>query len=123
MQNIDKIDLKLNAGTKQKLLDFVTMIQSFQVINEIKMHSFLQIMFLKIRTRSELKKDATRKEGMAGSEYRGVTKRNQGLYRRSKEIDGARGALSEFMEDVALATDLDKDTSDEDRVALMTIKD
>jgi DNA helicase-2/ATP-dependent DNA helicase PcrA len=25
------------------------------------------------------------------------------------------------MEDVALATDLDKDTSDEDRVALMTI--
>jgi DNA helicase-2/ATP-dependent DNA helicase PcrA len=58
---------------------------------------------------------------MAGSEYRGVTKRNQGLYRRSKEIDGARGALSEFMEDVALATDLDKDTSDEDRVALMTI--
>jgi DNA helicase-2/ATP-dependent DNA helicase PcrA len=28
---------------------------------------------------------------------------------------------SEFMEDVALATDLDKDTSDEDRVALMTI--
>jgi DNA helicase-2/ATP-dependent DNA helicase PcrA len=29
--------------------------------------------------------------------------------------------LAEFMEDVALATDLDKDTSDEDRVALMTI--
>jgi DNA helicase-2/ATP-dependent DNA helicase PcrA len=24
----------MNAGTKQKLLDFVTMIQSFQVINE-----------------------------------------------------------------------------------------
>jgi DNA helicase-2/ATP-dependent DNA helicase PcrA len=32
----------------------------------------------------------------------------------------ARGALSEFMEDVALATDLDKDTSDEDR-RVMTI--
>jgi DNA helicase-2/ATP-dependent DNA helicase PcrA len=38
-----------------------------------------------------------------------------------REIDGARGALSEFMEDVALATDLDKDTGDDDRVALMTI--
>lgn len=34
MQNVDKIDLKLNSGTKQKLADFVTMIQSFQVINE-----------------------------------------------------------------------------------------
>jgi DNA helicase-2/ATP-dependent DNA helicase PcrA len=33
MQNIDKIDLKLN-GNEAKLLDFVTMIQSFQVINE-----------------------------------------------------------------------------------------
>jgi DNA helicase-2/ATP-dependent DNA helicase PcrA len=30
-------------------------------------------------------------------------------------------ALSEFMEDVALATDLDNDIRDEDRVALMTI--
>jgi DNA helicase-2/ATP-dependent DNA helicase PcrA len=34
MQNIDKIDLKLNSGTKQKLQDFVTMIQSFQVIDQ-----------------------------------------------------------------------------------------
>jgi hypothetical protein len=31
---------------------------------KIKMHSFLQIMFLKIRTRSRTKKDAT-PEGMA----------------------------------------------------------
>lgn len=34
MVNIDKIDLKLNAGTKNKLKDFVTMIQSFQVIDQ-----------------------------------------------------------------------------------------
>ena len=34
MENIDKIDLKLNSGTKQKIEDFVTMIKSFQVINE-----------------------------------------------------------------------------------------
>jgi DNA helicase-2/ATP-dependent DNA helicase PcrA len=38
-------------------------------------------------------------------------------FTEGKKKDGARGALSEFMEDVALATDLDKDTSDEDRVA------
>ena len=37
------------------------------------------------------------------------------------EVDGARGSLAEFLEDVALATDLDKDTGDDDRVALMTI--
>jgi DNA helicase-2/ATP-dependent DNA helicase PcrA len=56
MQNIDKIDLKLNAGTKQKLLDFVTMIQSFQVINENQDAFFLTDHVSKIRTVQELKK-------------------------------------------------------------------
>jgi DNA helicase-2/ATP-dependent DNA helicase PcrA len=38
-----------------------------------------------------------------------------------KELADAKGDLTEFLEDVALATDLDKDTGDDDRVALMTI--
>jgi len=38
-----------------------------------------------------------------------------------KEIDQATGSLAEFMEDVALATSLDKETNDEDKVALMTV--
>jgi DNA helicase-2/ATP-dependent DNA helicase PcrA len=63
MQNIDKIDLKLNAGTKQKLLDFVTMIQSFQVINENQDAFFLTDHVSKNQD-SFKKKDAT-PEGMA----------------------------------------------------------
>jgi DNA helicase-2/ATP-dependent DNA helicase PcrA len=122
MQNIDKIDLKLNSGTKQKLLDFVTMIQSFQVINENQDAFFItDHVSKKTGLVQELKKDAT-PEGMAKVQnieelLNGIKDFTEG----QKEIDGARGALSEFMEDVALATDLDKDTSDEDRVALMTI--
>jgi DNA helicase II / ATP-dependent DNA helicase PcrA len=122
MQNIERIDLKLNSGTKQKLLDFVTMIQSFQVINE-NQDAFYVVEHVAKKTGliQELKKDAT-PEGMARVEnieqlLNGVKDFIEG----QKEVDGARGALSEFMEDVALATDLDKDTSDEDRVALMTI--
>jgi DNA helicase-2/ATP-dependent DNA helicase PcrA len=38
-----------------------------------------------------------------------------------KELADAKGDITEFLEDVALATDLDKDTGDDDRVALMTI--
>ena len=38
-----------------------------------------------------------------------------------KEIADATGSLTEFLEDVALATDMDKDIEDDDRVALMTI--
>lgn len=122
MQNIDKIDLKLNQGTKNKLNDFVTMIQSFQVINE-NQDAFYVTDHVAKKTGlvQELKKDAT-PEGMAKVQnieelLNGIKDFTEG----QKEIDGARGALSEFMEDVALATDLDKDTSDEDRVALMTI--
>ena len=122
MQNIDRIDLKLNAGTKQKLKDFVLMIQSFQVINENQDAFFVtEHVAKKSGLVQELKKDAT-PEGMAKIQnieelLNGIKDFTEG----QKEIDGARGALSEFMEDVALATDLDKDTSDEDRVALMTI--
>ena len=34
IENIDKIDLKINSGTKAKLHNFVTMIKSFQIMNE-----------------------------------------------------------------------------------------
>ena len=122
MQNIDKIDLKLNSGTKQKLEDFVNMIKSFQIINENQDAFYLtDHVTKKTGLVQELKKDGT-PEGIAKIEnieelLNGIKDFTEG----QKEIDGARGSLAEFMEDVALATDLDKDTSDEDRVALMTI--
>jgi DNA helicase-2/ATP-dependent DNA helicase PcrA len=122
MQNIDKIDLKLNSGTKQKLTDFVTMIQSFQVINENQDAFYLaDHVSKKTGLVQELKKDGT-PEGIAKIEnieelLNGIKDFTEGQV----QVDGARGALSEFMEDVALATDLDKDTGDDDRVALMTI--
>jgi DNA helicase-2/ATP-dependent DNA helicase PcrA len=122
MQNIDKIDLKLNSGTKNKLADFVQMIQSFQVINETQDAFYLaDNVAKKTGLLHELKKDGT-PEGIARIEnieelINGIKDFVDGQI----EIDGARGALSEFLEDIALATDLDKDTGDDDRVALMTI--
>ena len=122
MENIDKIDLKLNSGTKRKLEDFVMMIKSFQVINENQDAFFLaDHVSKKTGLVQELKKDGT-PEGIARIEnieelLNGIKDFIEG----QKEVDGARGALSEFLEDVALATDLDKDTGDDDRVALMTI--
>jgi DNA helicase-2/ATP-dependent DNA helicase PcrA len=122
MEHIDKIDLKLNSGTKTKLKDFVTMIKSFQVINENQDAFYLtELVAKKTGLVQELKKDGT-PEGITRIEnieelLNGIKDFTEG----QKEIDGARGALSEFLEDVALATDLDKDTGDDDRVALMTI--
>lgn len=122
MEHIDKIDLKLNSGTKAKLQDFVTMIKSFQVINQNQDAWFLtDHVTKKTGLVQELKKDGT-PEGIARIENIEVLMGGiKDFIEGQKEIDGARGALSEFMEDVALATDLDKDTGDDDRVALMTI--
>ena len=122
MEHIDKIDLKLNSGTKAKLQDFVTMIKSFQVINENQDAFYLtDHVTKKTGLVQELKKDGT-PEGIARIENIEVLMGGiKDFIEGQKEIDGARGALSEFLEDVALATDLDKDTGDDDRVALMTI--
>ena len=122
MEHIDKIDLKLTAGTKGKLNDFVTMIKNFQVINETQDAYYLtDYVAKKTGLIQELKKDGT-PEGITKLEnieelLNGIKDFIEG----QKEVDGARGALSEFMEDVALATDLDNDKGDDDRVALMTI--
>lgn len=122
MEHLDKIDLKLNSGTKAKLADFVTMIKSFQIINENQDAFYLaDHVTKKTGLVQELKKDGT-PEGIARIEnieelLNGIKDFTEG----QKEVDGARGALAEFLEDVALATDLDKDTGDDDRVALMTI--
>tara|TARA_R110000765_G_scaffold2438_2_gene7416 strand:- start:1603 stop:3930 length:2328 start_codon:yes stop_codon:yes gene_type:complete len=122
MENIDKIDLKINSGTKRKLQDFVTMIKSFQVMNETTDAFVLsEHVAKKTGILLEFKKDGT-PEGIGKMEnieelLNGIKDFVEG----QKEIDGATGNIGEFLEDVALATDLDNDTGDDDRVALMTI--
>ncbi|RYZ63418.1 MAG: ATP-dependent DNA helicase, partial [Proteobacteria bacterium] len=122
MENLDKTDVRLNSGTRHKLLDFVVMIKSFQVLNETQDAFYLaDHVAKKTGLVQEFKKDAT-PEGM--DRVRNIEEFLNGVKdftEGQKEVDGARGALTEFLEDVALATDLDKDTGDDDRVALMTI--
>ena len=38
-----------------------------------------------------------------------------------EDVADSKGSLTEYLEDVSLATDMDKDIGDDDRVALMTI--
>ena len=122
MENISKIDLKINSGTKRKLEDFVRMIKSFQIMNQTSdAFTLAEQVSKKTGLLLEFKKDGT-PEGIARMEnieelLNGIKDFVEG----QKEVADATGGLSEFLEDVALATDLDKDTGDDDRVALMTI--
>ncbi|WP_149303021.1 ATP-dependent helicase [Pareuzebyella sediminis] len=122
IENLDKIDLKINSGTKRKLEDFANMIKSFQIMNEgSDAFTLAEHVSKKTGILLEFKKDGT-PEGIARMEnieelLNGIKDFVEG----QKELADATGNLQEFLEDVALATDLDKDTGDEDRVALMTI--
>ncbi len=122
MKNIEKIDLKINSGTKNKLQDFVTMIESFQVLNEgYDAFQISEHVSKKTGLLQELKKDGT-PEGIARIEnIEELLNGMRDFVEEQKEIADATGSLSEFMEDVALATDLDNDKGDGDRVALMTV--
>ncbi len=122
MKNIEKIDLKINSGTKNKLQDFVTMIESFQVLNGgYDAFQITEHVSKKTGLLQELKKDGT-PEGIARIEnIEELLNGMRDFVEEQKEIADTTGSLSEFMEDVALATDLDNDKGDSDRVALMTV--
>ena len=122
MEHLDKVDLKINAGTRTKLEDFVNMIKSFQVINqEADAFVLAEHVAKKSGLLLEYKKDGT-PEGVARIEnleelLNGIKDFVEG----QREIADAKGDLTEFLEDVALATDFDTDTQEGDRVSLMTI--
>jgi DNA helicase-2/ATP-dependent DNA helicase PcrA len=122
MENLENTNLKINSGTRVKLEDFVAMIHSFRIMNEkADAFSLAEHVSKKTGILQEFKKDGT-PEGIARMEnieelLNGIKDFVEG----QRELADARGDLAEFLEDVALATDQDKDTGDDDRVALMTI--
>jgi len=119
---LDKIPVNINAGTKRKLGDFVAMIKSFQILNESQ-DAFVVAAHVakKAGLLQEFKKDGT-PEGIARMEnIEELLNGIQDFVEGQKEIADAEGSLTEFLEDVALATDLDQETDDTNRVSLMTI--
>ncbi|MEZ7496402.1 3'-5' exonuclease [Leeuwenhoekiella aequorea] len=122
MENIQHIEIQINNSTKNKLYNFVNMIKSFQITAE-NADAFVTAEEVARKTGllQELKKDGT-PEGIARIEnieelLNGIRDFVEG----QKEVADATGSLAEFLEDVALATDLDKEVDDVDRVSMMTI--
>ncbi|BAO56780.1 ATP-dependent helicase [Nonlabens marinus] len=122
IENIDRVDININGATKTKLRNFVTMIKSFQALEETQnVFELTEYVIKKSALLTELKKDGTQ-EGISRIEnIEELLNGMRDFVEGQKEVADARGSLSEFLEDVALATDLDNDTGDTDRVSLMTI--
>ena len=106
MENLDKIDLKINSGTKGKLQDFVTTIKSFQIMNEgADAFTLAEHVAKKTGILLEFKKDGT-PEGIARMEnieelLNGIKDFVEG----QKELADAKGDIGEFLEDVGRPDD------------------
>ena len=112
----------IGGSIRNKLIQFSTMIRSFKLINNAH-NAFETAEHVAHKTGliQEFKKDGT-PEGVARLEnLEELLNGMQDFVEGQKEIDEATGSLQEFLEDVALATDLDKALDNDDRVALMTI--
>ncbi len=123
LQNVRNLDLSLNSGTLKKLEGFVNFILSLQIANQ-KSNAFeiADLITKKSGMVLELKKDGT-PEGV--SKVENIEELLNGIrdfVEGQRELADTSGSLSEFMEDVALATDFDiEKEGNEDFVYLMTI--
>lgn len=123
MYNINRIEgLNIGAGIKQRLTEFVVMIRNFQEFSkQANAFDIAEQVARKTGLLQEFKKDGT-PEGIAKMEnieemLNGIKDFVEG----QQDVADSTSSLSEYLEDVSLATDMDKEIEDDDRVALMTI--
>ncbi|WP_028889559.1 ATP-dependent helicase [Tenacibaculum ovolyticum] len=119
--NLDKVDLKINTGTKNKLANFTRMIQRLQ-IDAQKMNAFeiADLVVKQTQLVKDLQKDGT-PEGV--NKVENIQELLNGIkdFITDKIEAGDDASLPIFLEDVALATDFDSESDDTPMVSLMTI--
>ena len=119
---IDKIDLKINSGTKNKLQNFMNMMQSLQIESQTKnAFEIAETVVKKTLLIKDLEKDGTPE---SVSKVENVQELLNGIkdFITDKIEEGEDTSLTTFLEDVALATDFDsKKNDDKPSVSLMTI--
>ncbi len=114
--------LGLNNGVIAKLADFWSMIKAFQVM--LKTENAYTVA-MEVAQRSGLikfLKDDQTPEGISRVEnVQELMNSMQGFIDEQKQIEDGDPSLSSFLENIALSTDQDKKSENEDQVSLMTI--
>ena len=123
LENINNYEINVNKGTKEKLFDFFSMIKSFQISNEnLNALEILNEVLKRVGIVNLLKNEGTPEAISRIENIEELINAVQDFIDGQKEIVDSSGSLSEFLEDVALITDLDKEVDDtKPKVSLMTI--
>ena len=116
------LPLQINASAKTKLVNFATLIKSFQVANGNQdAFETADMVAKKTGLVQELKKEGTPEAINRVENIEELLNGIRDFVEGQREIVDAKGSLVEFLEDVALATDFDNETADENSVSLMTV--
>ncbi len=122
LKNLDKIDLKINAGTKTKLQNFLNMILRLQIEGQTKdAFEIADTVIKETRLIKDIEKDGTPE---AVSRVENVQELLNGVkdFITDRTEEGEDASLTSYLEEVALYTDLDDDKKDDTpRVSLMSI--
>ncbi len=122
VDNINKVDLNLNQGTRRKIENFALKIKSFQALSKEKdAFEITDHVIKNTKLLLEYKKDVT-PEGLSKVEnIQEMMNAIQDFIDVQKEEPDADISLTSYLQDVALYTDLDKNKQDENKVTLMTV--
>jgi DNA helicase-2/ATP-dependent DNA helicase PcrA len=123
LENINNYEINVNKGTKEKLFDFFSMIKSFQISNEnLNALEILNEVLKRVGIVNLLKNEGTPEAISRIENIEELINAVQDFIEGQKETVDSSGSLSEFLEDVALITDLDKEVDNtKPKVSLMTI--
>ena len=123
LKNLSLDEIKINSGTKNKLNQFFLLIKSFQLLNEsLNAFEIAEEVLKRIGIINVLKLDGTPESISRIENIEELINGIKDFIEGEKEVVDSKGTLSEFLEDVALASELDKNINDyQKKVSLMTI--
>ena len=123
IENLSKLNTTINSGTKEKLNSFLNIIKLFQIENKkLNAHQLTDLVIKKTGIINVLKSEGTPENISKIDNIEELLNGIRDFTEGQVELVDASGSISEFLEDVALATDFDNDKDPSaDKVSLMTI--
>ena len=122
LEKVQELPLNINAGTRTKLQNFYTLIESIKTqLKTLDAFELADMVTKKVGLVSELKKEGTPEAVTRIENIEELLNGIKDFVEGQRELVDATGSLVEFLEDVALATDFDNEVKDQLAVSLMTI--
>lgn len=122
LEKVQELPLNINAGTRTKLQDFYTLMESIKTqLTTLDAFELADMLTKKVGLVSELKKEGTPEAVTRIENIEELLNGIKDFVEGQRELVDATGSLVEYLEDVALATDFDNEVKDQQAVSLMTI--